>query len=122
GETRDEMLERAAIISELPLTTVKFHQLQIVTNTVMAQQFREQPQKFNLFTLEEYIVFIVKFIEHLNPEIVIERFTGEVPPRFLATTAWGKLRADQVATMIEGELARQDTWQGKYYRAFRTPD
>jgi hypothetical protein len=122
GETRDEMLERAAIISELPLTTVKFHQLQIVTNTVMAQQFREQPQKFNLFTLEEYIVFIVKFIEHLNPEIVIERFTGEVPPRFLATTAWGKLRADQVATMIEGELARQDTWQGKYYRAFKTPD
>jgi hypothetical protein len=115
GETREEMLEQAAIISKLPLNTVKFHQLQIVVDTVMAREYRENPEKFKLFTIEEYITFIVKFIECLNPEIVIERFTGEVPPRFLATAAWGKLRSDQVALMIEQELERQDTWQGKLW-------
>lgn len=115
GETRDEMLERATTISALPLTTVKFHQLQIVHDTVMARQYRQHPEKFSLFGLEEYILFIVKFIERLNPDIVIERFTGEVPPRFLATTAWGKLRSDQVATMIEEELEEQDTWQGRLF-------
>lgn len=115
GETRDEMLERATLVSKLPLNTVKFHQLQIVVDTVMAKEYRDNPAKFNLFTLEEYITFIVKFIERLNPEIVIERFTGEVPPRFLAAAAWGKLRSDQVAARIEEELEKQDTWQGKLW-------
>ncbi|MDY0344515.1 MAG: TIGR01212 family radical SAM protein [Lentimicrobium sp.] len=115
GETRDEMLQRVTVISVLPLTTIKFHQLQIIKDTVMAREYRENPVKFNLFTLEEYIQFIVKFIERLNSDIVIERFSGEVPPRFLATTAWGKLRADQVANLIEEELVKQDTWQGKLF-------
>lgn len=115
GETRDEMLERATLVSKLPLNTVKFHQLQIVVDTVMAKEYLDNPGKFNLFTLEEYITFIVKFIERLNPDIVIERFTGEVPPRFLATAAWGKLRSDQVAARIEEELEKQDTWQGKFW-------
>ena len=115
GETRDEMLERVNLVSKLPLNTVKFHQLQIVVDTAMAKEYRDNPAKFNLFTIEEYITFIVKFIERLNPEIVIERFTGEVPPRFLATAAWGNLRSDQVATRIEEELENQDTWQGKFW-------
>jgi uncharacterized protein len=116
GETREEMLNQVDIISSLPLSTIKFHQLQIVNNTVMAQQYHVNPQQFQLFTLEEYIIFIVKFIERLNPEIVIERFTGEVPPRFLVNKVWSLLRADQVAVMIEKELEKQDTWQGKYFR------
>ncbi|MCO5257940.1 MAG: TIGR01212 family radical SAM protein [Lentimicrobium sp.] len=115
GETRQEMLVRAGIISALPLTTVKFHQLQIVKGTKMAIQFREQPGMFSLFSLEEYISFIVSFIERLNPSFVIERFTGEVPPRFLESQPWNSLRADQVALMIEEEMAKQDTWQGKYF-------
>lgn len=115
GETRGEMLESVNLVSKLPLNTVKFHQLQIVVNTVMAKEYQENPAKFNLFTLEEYIIFIVKFIERLNPDIVIERFTGEVPPRFLAAAAWGELRSDQVAARIEEELEKQDTWQGKFW-------
>ena len=113
GETRQEMLDRAGIISALPLTTVKFHQLQIVKGTKMAIQFREQPGMFSLFSLEEYISFIVSFIERLNPSFVIERFTGEVPPRFLESQPWSNLRADQVAVMIEEEMAKRDTWQGR---------
>jgi uncharacterized protein len=45
---------------------------------------------------------------------VIERFSGEVPPRFLAVTAWGFVRNDQVNVMIEKELEKQDTWQGNF--------
>ncbi|MDD2528977.1 MAG: TIGR01212 family radical SAM protein [Lentimicrobiaceae bacterium] len=115
GETRDEMLDRAAIISALPLTTVKFHQLQIINETAMARDYRHHPTKFRLFSLEEYVHFIVRFIERLNPEIVIERFTGEVPPRFLATTGWGKIRADQIVHLIEKALEKQNTWQGKLF-------
>lgn len=113
GETREEMLERVDEISALPLTTVKFHQLQIVENTVMVNDYLKDPASFNLFTLEEYIDFIIRFIERLNPDFIIERFTGEVPPRFLVTPPWGNLRSDQVMVRIVEEMEKRGTWQGK---------
>jgi hypothetical protein len=116
GESREEMLSRAEVVSGLPLSTIKFHQLQIVMDTVMARQFKDNPDFFTLFSLDEYVEFIVAFIERLNPDFVIERFTGEVPPRFLLSQPWGSLRADQVAVMIEAELEKRDTWQGRLFK------
>lgn len=116
GESREEMLAEAKILSKLPINTIKFHQLQIIKNTGMAKEFQSNPSDFNLFTMEDYIKFIVSFIESLNPEIIIERFIGEVPPRFHAGPDWGIIRADQVNILIEQKLEQLDTWQGKYYR------
>lgn len=116
GEAREQMLESVNEISTLPLTTIKFHQLQIIKNTVMAKQYKETPEDFNLFTLDEYIDFIIKFIERLNPDFIIERFTGEVPPRFLETPPWGNLRSDMVATMIINKMVSLGTFQGKYFK------
>ncbi|NTW24089.1 MAG: TIGR01212 family radical SAM protein, partial [Lentimicrobium sp.] len=100
GETRETMLQQVDLISQLPLTTIKFHQLQIVRDTLMARQYMENAENFHLFELEEYVNFIVEFIERLNPAFVIERFTGEVPPRFLVSKPWGQLRSDQVTLLI----------------------
>ena len=115
GETEADMLAEAAIVSELPLDTIKFHQLQIIKNTRMADNFVADPAQFNLFTLENYIDFIVRFTERLNPAFVIERFTGEAPPRFQAGPVWGGLRSDEVQVMIEKEMEKRDTWQGKWF-------
>ena len=113
GETKAMMLHAADIISQLPLTTVKFHQLQIFKNTKMAEEYLNHPEDFHLFDLEEYIDFVIDFAERLNPRIVIERFAGEVPPRFLVSEPWMKLRYDQVLTRIEQRMEERDTWQGK---------
>lgn len=118
GESRQEMMNEAKILSELPINNIKFHQLQIIKNTVMAKQYSDKPEYFNLFGLEEYIDFIIRFVEQLNPEFIIERFTGEVPPRFLAGPNWGLIRNDQVNIMIENKLAQLNTWQGKLFQIF----
>lgn len=115
GESREMMLQRVTEVSELPLTTIKFHQLQIVKGTRMAAEYLKNPQQFALFSLDEYIDFIIRFIERLNPDFIIERFTGEVPPRYLVTPPWGNLRADQVVVKITSEMIKRNTWQGKYY-------
>jgi radical SAM protein (TIGR01212 family) len=115
GETRDEMLGAVKIVSNLPLTTLKFHQLQIVKGTQMAADYHKHPEDFELFQLEEYIDFIIRIIENLNPGFIIERFTGEVPPRFHAGPSWGLLRNDQVNLIIEKELERRNTWQGRLF-------
>ncbi len=113
GETVEDMLSMAEIISSLPLRTVKFHQLQILKNTRMEKEYRNKIQDFHIFTLEEYINFIVKFLEMLNPAIVVERFTGEVPPRFRVNEGFGNYRSEQILTLVERRLEELDTWQGR---------
>ena len=115
GETKAMMLEAADIISQLPLTTVKFHQLQIFKGTAMAQEYQAHPEAFHLFDLEEYIDFVIDFAERLNPDIVIERFAGEVPPRFLVSEPWMKLRYDEVLARIEKRMEKRESWQGRLY-------
>jgi radical SAM protein (TIGR01212 family) len=115
GESLDEMNDEAAIISTLPVDTIKFHQLQIVKGTRMEREFTANPGDFHPFNLESYIRFIVSFIEHLNPAVVIERFSGEVPPRLLLESTWGLIRYDAVLRLIEKELERQQTWQGRLF-------
>jgi len=115
GETREEMLNQVDIISGLPIRTVKFHQLQIIKGTGMEIEFKNNPGDFELFTWEEYLDFFVSFLERLNPAIVVERFTGEAPPRFLTGEGWGKKRTDQIVNLIEKRLEELNTWQGKLY-------
>lgn len=115
GETRDMMLHTADIISELPLTTVKFHQLQIFKDTIMADEYLANPSEFQLFSLDDYIEFVIDFIERLSPNIVIERFAGEVPPRYLVSKPWLNLRYDQVLSLIEKRLEERNTFQGKLF-------
>ncbi|HPV57305.1 MAG TPA: TIGR01212 family radical SAM protein, partial [Tenuifilaceae bacterium] len=115
GESRDEMMAEAAILSKLPLSTIKFHQLQIIKGTAMELQYQQNPSMFNLFGMEEYFNFMVDFLEQLNPTFVVERFTGEAPPRYLATPPWGNYRTDQLMVMLEKILEQRNTWQGRLF-------
>jgi radical SAM protein (TIGR01212 family) len=115
GETTAQIMAEAEILSKLPLNTLKFHQLQIVKNTSMALEYLNQPENFAFFSLDEYIELIVNFLELLNPKIVIERFAGEVPPRFLAGPGWGTIRYDQILQKIENRMEERETWQGRLY-------
>jgi len=115
GESNEVMLKEAEILSKLPINTIKFHQLQIIKDTQFAKDYEIYPYKFHFFELEEYIDFLIDFIELLNPAFVIERFAGEVPPRFLAGKSWGLIRNEQIFVLVEKRLEERNTWQGKFY-------
>jgi radical SAM protein (TIGR01212 family) len=115
GETRDEMLMEAEIISALPLHTVKFHQLQIIKGTFMEKEYLQHPTDFNLFSFDDYVNFFILFLERLNPEIVVERFTGEAPPDYLLEQRWNKRRTDEIVRIVEKKLEELNTWQGRLY-------
>ena len=114
GESPEDILAEMKIISGLPINNIKFHQLQIVRNTIMGEQFKVHPDEFILFGLDEYLALMVKILELLNPEFVVERIAGESNPGFLLSPSWG-LRYDQVLKRFEQLLAREDTWQGKRF-------
>ncbi len=115
GETLNDMLSMAGIISPLPLTSVKFHQLQIIKGTAIAKEFAEHPNDFISFTLDSYLDFFVNFLECLSPNIRIERFINEVPPRFIESTPWGKLRNVELLRLLNQRLIDRNTCQGRLF-------
>lgn len=115
-ESRETILGHAERISSLPLTAIKLHQLQLVRGTVMAKQFRTNPEIFNFYTAEEYIDLLIEFVERLNPKIAIERFISQSPPDLLVSKGWG-LKNFEFAAKFEKRMIERDSWQGKQIRA-----
>ena len=113
GETRQMMQDSCTLINSLPLRSVKFHQLQIVKGTKMEHEYADRPEDFERFGLDEYLDFFVDMLERLRPDLFIERFVGEVPPRFVNETPWGLIRNAELLRMLEKRLEERDTWQGR---------
>ncbi len=114
GESEEEILCHADRLSELPLTTLKLHQLQIIRYTAMAMEYKLLPESFNLFTLNEYIDLCVRFAERLHPDIYMERFTSQSPAKLLIAPDWG-LKNHEVREKIIKRFQERDTCQGKLY-------
>lgn len=115
GESKADMLSYANFVNSVPLNSVKFHQLQIIKGTKMEREFKENPLDFVQFSLDEYIDFFIDFLELLRPDLYIERFAGEVPPRFVNSTPWGKIRNVELLRLLEKRLEERDTYQGRLY-------
>tara|TARA_B100001758_G_scaffold247889_1_gene268205 strand:- start:4350 stop:5282 length:933 start_codon:yes stop_codon:yes gene_type:complete len=115
GETKEDMLHHAMMVSELPIDTLKIHHLQIVKHTMMAHQFKNTPEMFTFMKLEEYIDLVVDFIELLNPEIIIERFFSESPARMLIYPKYG-LKNFEVKHLVDKRLEERDAMQGRLFK------
>ena len=113
GETKQMMLDACELINALPLRSAKFHQLQIVKGTKMEKEYAECPQDFVRFSLDEYLDFFTDMLERLRPDLFIERFAGEVPPRFVNETPWGLIRNAELLRLLERRLEERNTWQGR---------
>jgi radical SAM protein (TIGR01212 family) len=115
GEKEGEFLAMADQLSTWPLNNIKFHQLQVIKGTAMAEDYLKHPGDFMQFTLEEYLEIMVRVVERLNPAFVLERIAGEVSPGMGIREGWG-VRYDSVLRAFEASLERYDTWQGKYFK------
>ena len=112
-ETEEEMLAMADEVSTLGIDTFKIHNLHIIKNTQLARMYKEN--EFKLFSYEEYLKFIVKFLERLSPDIMIERLFTDTPQDLLIAPKW-KERHNEIIYGIKQEMENQDTWQGRYYK------
>lgn len=116
GESKQMLLDQCNIINGLPLSSVKFHQLQLVRGTVMEREFERCPDDFVSMGLEEYIDFIVDILMRLRPDLYIERIAGEVPPRFVKVSRWGLVRNFELLKMLDVRLEERGVMQGDLYR------
>ncbi len=116
GESREQILLEAKEISTLPLHSIKLHQLQIVKDTQFAKEYSQNPEKFNLFTPQEYIPFVAEFISNMSPHIIIERFASESPIRVRIAPIWEGIKYESFVAMLEEYMLEHNLWQGKNFK------
>lgn len=106
GEDRTESIRQAPIISSLPLTTLKIHQMQIIRGTKLAKMYNENP--FHLYTVDEYIELIADYIALLRKDLVLERFVSQSPAELLIAPKWG-LKNYEFTNRLHNYLRRHST-------------
>ncbi len=114
GESRETLIREAEILSRLPLTTLKLHQLQLIKGTEMAREFEKNAGDFHLYQVDEYIELCIDFLERLRPGIILERFASQSPKELLIAPDWG-LKNYEFTEKIKKRMTERKTFQGRLY-------
>lgn len=111
-ETEEMMLETAKKLGRLRPDGVKIHLLHVIENTALHSLYNNG--EYTPMTKEAYIETVVKQLELLPPETVIERITGDGDKSKLVAPLWS---ADKISVLggIDKLQKELDSWQGKCY-------
>ncbi|MBQ2522571.1 MAG: TIGR01212 family radical SAM protein [Prevotella sp.] len=101
GEDSQECLRQAPIISSLPLDILKIHQMQIIRDTPLAKEYLHEP--FHVFSVEEYVDLVVRYIRLLRKDLVLERFVSQSPADLLIAPKWG-LKNHEFTALVRKRL------------------
>lgn len=115
GESRESMLAGADKLSRLPLSSLKFHQLQIIKGTQLANDWRKDPGSVPLLSANEYLNLLADFLERLSPNIAIQRVGSEVPPTHKLAPEWN-IRLSELAPRLDALLSVRNSWQGRLHQ------
>lgn len=104
GEDRSESLRQASIISSLPLTILKIHQMQIIKGTKLEQIYKENP--FPVYSVEEYVELVTDYIQILRKDLILERFVSQSPPELLLAPKWN-IKNYEFTNLINNRLKEE---------------
>ena len=86
--------------------------LHIIKNTKLHEIYKQNP--FPILSRDKYIEIVVKQLELLKPEIVIERLTGDPVKEDLVEPTW-LLNKTTILNDIDKLMVKLDTYQGSKY-------
>lgn len=113
-ESREQMLDTAAEISASGIEFLKVHQLQIIRDTPMAEQYGREP--FHVFGYDEYLEFLAEFIDRLDPNIVLQRLFATAPDDILIAPKWGRSRHETLLD-IDRVMKKSGSRQGRLFKS-----
>ncbi len=112
GEGAEDIIRQSALISETGLDILKIHQLQVLRDTRLGEEYLRN--KFHVFTVDEYIATIAEYIRFLRPDIIIERFVSQSPKDMLLAPDWG-LKNYEFTHLLNNYLLKNNIHQGDMY-------
>ena len=112
GETREDMIATARILSKMEPDGIKIHLLHVLKGTACEKEYNMGMLK----TLEkdEYIDITVEQIRHFKKECVVERVTGDGKKESMVAPMWS---VDKISVLggIDKCFADKNAFQGDLY-------
>ena len=115
GETEEDFMRTADCISELPIETLKIHQLQLIKGTKMAHQVEKGEVKIMQFDVDTYIDLCINFIKRIRSGIALERFVSQSPEALLISPRWG-LKNYEFTNKLNAKIQKDNVKQGQDYQ------
>ncbi len=112
GETKEMILETIRYLNHVDIQGIKLQLLHVIEGTDLADEYRQG--KLRALSREEYIDLLIACLEHLSPEIVVHRLTGDGPSNLLVAPLWST-RKREILNQIHHEMKIRDSWQGKQF-------
>ena len=113
GENRNDILSTIEYLNHQDIQGIKLQLLHVLKGTDLADDYLAG--KFQVYTMEEYLDLVIDCLEHLNPEIVIHRLTGDGPKDLLIAPLWSSAKRTVLNT-LHRKCKLQHSFQGKKYK------
>lgn len=114
GETQADMLRTAEVLAKLRPDAMKIHLLHVIRGTRLAELYENG--EYEPMSFDTYIDTVIRQLELLPPETVIERITGDGDKSKLLAPLWSRDKIRVLGT-IDKKMARRNTWQGRLFVA-----
>lgn len=112
GENKTQMLETLNYLNKVGTDGVKLQLLHVLKDTDLAIDYLSG--HFKELSLEEYIDIVIEALEHLSPDIVIHRLTGDGPKKLLIAPLWSSNKK-HVLNTLHNTIRQRGTYQGKEF-------
>ena len=113
GESKNDILSTIEYLNHGDIQGIKLQLLHVLKGTDLAEDYLAG--KFQVYSMEEYLELVIDCLEHLNPEIVIHRLTGDGPNDLLIAPLWSSAKRTVLNT-LHRECKLRHAFQGKQYK------
>lgn len=117
SETREHVLETISHLNILGIRGIKLQLLHILKGTDLASMYIQGD--YIPLTKEAYLDLAIDCLEHLSPDMIIHRVTGDGPKDLLLAPLWSLNKRD-VLNSLHREMKQRNTYQGRLYRNVMT--
>lgn len=112
GESREDILATMEYLNGADIQGIKLQLLHVLRGTDLAADYEKG--LFRTYEREEYLDLLIDCLEHLRPEIVIHRMTGDGPKDLLIAPLWAS-RKREVLNLLHHSMKERQSYQGKQF-------
>lgn len=110
GVSAEDNVREAETLNGTRLDIMKLHQLQVVRNTHLAEEYARHP--FKVYDVDEYIRLVASFIQHTREDMVLDRFVSQSPAEMIVAPKWG-MKNYEFTNALDNYLAKNGIYQGQ---------
>lgn len=110
GESTQDILNTMKYLNHQDIQGIKLQLLHVLRGTDLASDYEKG--LFRTYERDEYISLVISCLEHLRPDMVIHRITGDGPKDLLIAPLWAS-RKREVLNLLHHQMKENHNYQGR---------